>query len=167
MLPHLDAAFRLARWLVGEVRAADVVQEAYLLAYSGFDSFAGINAKSWLLTITRRVSYAWLDKHRRQGHSTEFDESEHGIHGEHDQNQSNPYNRSPLELLEVASDRSRIINALKKLPDYCRAVLVLREIEGLSYQEIAEVEEVPVGTVMSRLSRGRKRLALLLLEEAG
>ena len=148
-LPHLDAAYNLARWLTQDEHAAeDVVQEAYCRAARYFSSFRGGDGRAWLLGIIRRASFDWLAKRRSQK-ALAFDED---IHDRGDES-SNP------EFLAIREcDQARVRQALDDLPPQLREVIVLRELEGLSYQEIAAVTEIPIGTVMSRLSRGRRQL---------
>jgi len=150
VLPHLDAAYNLARWLTRNPQdAEDVVQEAYLRAFRFFDGYQGGNMRSWLLTIVRHTCYAWLHQNRAQQLTTAFDEELHT-----DMTAS----QSPEKLLLRNADRQLLHQALEELPPVFREVLVLSELEELSYKEIADVLGVPIGTVMSRLARGRHRL---------
>jgi RNA polymerase sigma-70 factor, ECF subfamily len=150
VLPHLDAAYNLARWLLrDEHDAKDVVQDAYLRAFRFFDSFRGGDSRSWLLTIVRNACYTWLRKARPDEPRVSFDEESHSREG----GGSNP----EVDLLRNA-DAQSLKNALERLPVGLREAIVLRELEGLSYAEIAAVADIPIGTVMSRLSRSRKRL---------
>ena len=150
VMPHLDAAYNLARWLTrNEHDAEDVVQEAYLRAFEFFGGFYGTDGRGWLLTIVRNTCYTWLRKNRAGELSTEFNEEIH-----HEEVAS----PNPEELLLENADRQHLKDALEELPVEFREALVLREIEGLSYKEIADVSGVPVGTVMSRLARARDRL---------
>jgi RNA polymerase sigma-70 factor (ECF subfamily) len=149
MLPHLGAAFTLARYLLREpADAEDAVQEAYLQALRHFGGYRGENARAWLLTIVRRVCWAWADRNRRHGWSTD-PELLDDMAGDGDDPET--------ELLrgEMQAQLARLVDAL---PLPFREVIVLREIQELSYQEIATVTGVPVGTVMSRLARARRRL---------
>jgi RNA polymerase sigma-70 factor, ECF subfamily len=148
-LPHLDAAYNLARWLTQDEHAAeDVVQEAYYRAARYFDSFRGGDGRAWLLGVVRRASYDWLTKRRAQV-AVVFNEE---VHAREDES-SNP------EFLAIRKcDQELVRQALEELPPQLREVILLRELEGLSYQEIASVTEIPIGTVMSRLSRGRRQL---------
>jgi RNA polymerase sigma-70 factor (ECF subfamily) len=148
-LPHLDAAYNLARWLTQDAHAAeDVVQEAYFRAVRYFSSFRGGDGRAWLLSVVRRTAFDWLAKKRAQG-AVVYDED---IHDRGDES-LNP------EFLAIRKcDETIVRQALEELPPQLREVIVLRELEGLSYQEIAAVTEVPIGTVMSRLSRGRQQL---------
>jgi RNA polymerase sigma-70 factor (ECF subfamily) len=156
---HLDAAYNLARWLTrNKLDAEDVVQEAYLRAFSYFSSFQGGDGKAWLLTIVRNTYYDWLKHNRVHEPTVPFDEEFHGLR---------PGNPSQ-EALVLNQQRKRILTAaFEHLPAQYREVLVLREMDGLSYQEVANTVGVPIGTVMSRLSRARKRLHqdLLSMEE--
>ncbi|HET6572039.1 MAG TPA: sigma-70 family RNA polymerase sigma factor [Fimbriiglobus sp.] len=147
-LPHLDAAYNLARWLTRDVHAAeDVVQEAYVRAARYFGSFRGGDGKAWLLGVVRRASCDWLTKQRAQPAALPDDVPDRGDES------SNP------EVLAIRKcDVALVRQALEELPPLLREVVVLRELEGLSYQAIAAVTEAPLGTVMSRLSRGRRQL---------
>lgn len=154
LLPHLDAAYNLARWLTRDERdAEDVVQEAYLRAFKHFDAFKGGDARPWLLAIVRNTYYTWIQRNRPS--EVAFDE-------EKDTHVSEVSDPETLMLKEA--DRQLIRRAMRKLPAEFLEVIVLREFEELSYKEIAEVVQVPVGTVMSRLARARRRLAQLVVE---
>jgi RNA polymerase sigma-70 factor (ECF subfamily) len=154
VVPHLGAAFNLARWLTGNDHdAEDVVQESYLRALKFFAGFRGGDGRPWLLTIVRNTCYTWLRRNRMDDVTTELDEDVHGV----DHTGSNP------EAVLLAAARSDMVTrALEELPVALREVVILRELEGMSYQEIANVAAVPIGTVMSRLSRARSRLQKLL-----
>jgi RNA polymerase sigma-70 factor, ECF subfamily len=149
ILPHLDAAHRLARWLIGNPDdAEDAVQEASLRAWRYFRTFCGGNGRAWLLRIVRNTCWSWRDRNRKT--STDlFDEEQHS--------DARP-TLDPETLLLHAHDTLLIEQAMRDVPDRYRELLVLRELEGLSYQELADVLEVPIGTVMSRLSRARHAL---------
>ncbi len=150
MLPHLDAAYNLARWLTrNEHDAEDVVQEAFLRAFKFFGDFYGADGRTWLLAIVRNTCFTWLRKNRAGELATPFDEEIHS--GE-------SASENPEELLFEKADHRHLQEALEELPAEFREALVLRELEGMSYKEIADVANVPVGTVMSRLARGRDRL---------
>jgi RNA polymerase sigma factor (sigma-70 family) len=150
-LPHLDAAFNLARWLARDSQDAnDVVQEAFLRAFDSFDGMRGDNARPWLLAIVRNTCFTWLARNRPGGGQVSYDEETHGLVDP----DANP------ELLALrADDRRRVDMAIENLPLEFREVVVLRELEDMSYKEIATVLAIPVGTVMSRLARGRHLLA--------
>jgi RNA polymerase sigma factor (sigma-70 family) len=155
ILPHLDAAYNLARWLVrNNDDAEDIVQEAYLRAFRYFAGFHGGDARAWLLRIVRNTSYRWLQKTRAYEPAVLFDEEVHtsGIE---------PSN--PEQLLLQNADGRLVERAMNELPVRFREILVLRELEGLSYKEIADVMCVPLGTVMSTLSRARARFRLAAL----
>lgn len=150
VLPHLDAAYNLARWLTRNGQdAEDVVQEACLRAFRFFGGFRGGDARAWLLKIVRNTCYTQLQNNRPQELATTFDEE---IHSEDDGSMN------PEMLLLRSADSQLLTRALEELPVNFREVLVLRELEGLSYREIAEVSNIPPGTVMSSLSRARERL---------
>jgi RNA polymerase sigma-70 factor (ECF subfamily) len=151
VLPHLDAAYNLARWLTrNEQDAQDVTQEAFLRAFRFFDGYQGGNMRAWLLTIVRNTCYTWLHQNRLPGSAEAFDEE---IHSDESSGNADP------EIQALASaDKETLRRALEELPDVFREALVLRELEGMSYKEIADVTSVSLGTVMSRLARGRTRL---------
>jgi RNA polymerase sigma factor (sigma-70 family) len=154
ILPHLDAAYNLARWLTrNEHDAQDMVQEACLRAFKFFDGFHGVDARAWLLTIVRNTCYTWLKQNRRGQAMTSFDEEIHTI----DEDALNP---SALAL--KSGDLEMLKESLEQLPAEFREVIVLRDLEELSYKQIADVITVPLGTVMSRLARARSRLKQIL-----
>lgn len=162
MLPHMNDAYTLARYLVrNDHDAEDVVQDAFLRAFMYRDSFrgeGGSSARAWLLTIVRNTAFSWRRKIKPSQGATEFDEAVHSdaIAGDHP------------EAAVLRQDTQDAINAaLDDLPAEFREVIILREVEGLSYQEISEVAGVPVGTVMSRLSRARNRLQRILRPATG
>jgi RNA polymerase sigma-70 factor (ECF subfamily) len=148
VLPHIDAAFNLARWLLrGRADAEDVTQEALLRACRFFGGFHGGDVRAWLLQIVRNTCYTWLEKNRPLELSMEFDEEIH----------VQP-SVTPETLAIAGDDRKRLTLALERLPPRFREVLVLRELEGCSYKEIAAITSIPIGTVMSSLSRARRQL---------
>jgi RNA polymerase sigma-70 factor (ECF subfamily) len=150
MLPHLDAAHNLAKWLLrNEQDAQDVVQEAFLRAFRSFGGFHGSNGRAWLLTIVRNTSYTLLKKNRVADLNTTFDEEIHASGNE---------SMTPATILEHSEDAELIREAMDELPAEFREVLVLRHQEGLSYKEIADIAQIPPGTVMSRLARARTKL---------
>ena len=154
-VPHLDAAYNLARWLLkNDQDAQDAVQEAYLRALKFFGSFKGGNARAWLLTIVRNTCYTFLKENHPEAVSTPFDENLHGILEE---------SGNQEEQILQKTDFSFIRRAMEELPLEYREVIILREMEGLSYKEISQAANVPLGTVMSRLARGRKWLQQRLL----
>lgn len=159
MLPHLDAAHNLAKWLLrNEEDAKDVVQEAYLRAFKSFGGFHGSNGRAWLLTIVRNTSYTLLKKNRAADLTTTFDEEIHAASDE---------SASPAIIVEHAEDAERVTKAMDELPAEFREILVLRHQEGLSYKEIAEIAQIPPGTVMSRLARARGKLKEYLAAHIG
>ena len=150
VLPHMDAAYNLARWLTrNDHDAEDLVQESYLRAFKFFGSFQGANARGWLLTIVRNTCYTWFRENRPQELTTSFDESIHGTEADR---------FDPEKLLLLSESGQLIKQAMEELPLEFREVLILRELEGLSYKEIAVIAGIPSGTVMSRLARARSRL---------
>ena len=151
VLPHLDAAYSLARWLTrNEQDAQDVTQESFLRAFRFFDGYQGGNMQAWLLTIVRNTCYTWLHQNRAGQSAVEFDEE---VHSSESTGDADP------EIQALASaDKETLRRALEELPEVFREALVLRELEGMSYKEIADVTSVSLGTVMSRLARARTRL---------
>jgi RNA polymerase sigma factor (sigma-70 family) len=154
ILPHLDAAYNLARWLTrNEDDAKDMAQEAYLRAFKFFDAFRGVDGRAWLLTIVRNTCYTWLQQNRAHDITTMFDEEIHSA----DSDTSNP-----ATLVLQSADHEILRQALDELPVEFREVVVLRDLEDFSYKEIAEIANIPAGTVMSRLARARERLKQVL-----
>ena len=150
LLPHLDAAYNLARWLTRDDHdAEDLVQAAYLRALKFFGGFRGANSRAWLLTIVRNTCYTWIEQKRARGQETAFDEEIHGV-------ESSAIGPASRVLRE--EDEQSVRRAVEDLPAELREVVVLRELEGLSYKEIAAIAGIPMGTVMSRLARARERL---------
>ena len=159
MLPHLDAAHNLAKWLLrNEQDAQDVVQEAFLRAFKSFSGFHGSNGRAWLLTIVRNTSYTLLKKNRAVDLTTPFDEEIHA---------SGHESVSPATILEHSEDAELIREAMDELPAEFREILMLRHQEGLSYKEIADIAQIPPGTVMSRLARARAKLKEYLAARIG
>ena len=154
VLPHLDAAFNLARWLLrSREDAEDVAQEAMLRAYRFFGGYRAGDARAWLLQIVRNCCYTWLQKNRGGEQVTDIMED------------AIPDNTDSPETLAMAShDRERLTAALESLPPSFREILVLRELEGCSYKEIAAITSRPIGTVMSALARGRQQLKKALTQ---
>jgi RNA polymerase sigma-70 factor (ECF subfamily) len=150
LVAHLDAAYNLARWLMrNETDAEDLVQEAYLRAFTHFAGFRGGDGRAWLLAIVRNSCYDRLKQKGVREHNTAFDEAVHSV----DQQTLNP------ETSLLLAERAEVVKeSLADLPAEYREVLVLRELEQLSYREIASIAGIPLGTVMSRLSRARQRL---------
>jgi RNA polymerase sigma factor (sigma-70 family) len=159
-LPHLDAAYNLARWLSGNPNDADdIVQEAYLRAFRFFDTFRGDSARPWLFAIVRRT---WYTEWRRRVSAQEvalFDDAQHGDETFEGWSRGG---EDPQTALIREEDVRLVHAALEKLPVEFREVLILRELEDMSYRDIAAIADLPVGTVMSRLARGRRRLAAAL-----
>ena len=154
VLPHLDAAYNLARFLMrNDQDAQDVVQEASLRAFRFFENFRGENSRGWFLKIVRNVAYTVLKKNRPDEMTVVFDEELHGG--------QTPTMNAGLAL-DRAQDRQTVRAAIEQLPAEFREAITLRELEGASYKEIADVAGVPIGTVMSRLARARRQLQLIL-----
>lgn len=152
VLPHIDAAFNLARWLLRRREdAEDVAQEALLRAYRFFHGFHGGDTRAWLLKIVRNACYNWLEKNRPLELNMEFNEE-----------LLIQRCRTPETMAIEGDDRARLTRALEKLTARFREVLVLRELEGCSYKEIAAITSIPMGTVMPSLSRARHQLYSVL-----
>ena len=159
-LPHLDAAYNLARWLTrNDQDAQDVVQEACLRAMRYFASFRGDQARPWLLTIVRHTCYAWL-RENRPAELVHFDDEAGPPEA------AAPPGDEPHEHAVRRADRAQLNQAIAALPIDFREVLVLRELEDLPYRDIARIADIPLGTVMSRLSRARALLRVALQPEA-
>src|SRR5262245_27467058 len=157
ILPHFNAAYRLARSFTGNAHdAEDIVQEAAVRALRYSRTFTGGNARAWFLTIVRNTCSSWYGRKWRVPLDP-FDEEHHGQRGEP------PPDPETLMLQKAEADT--IYRAMNRLPERHRAVLSLRELEGLSYRELADALAMPIGTVMSSLSRARQRLRALLCEE--
>jgi RNA polymerase sigma-70 factor (ECF subfamily) len=153
-LPHLDAAYNLARWLLrNDQDAEDAVQEAYMRAHKAFPRFRGGDGKAWLMTILRNVCYTMIQKLKKHETPEPFDEEIH-----------QPAHSSDMrETLRQKANAESLHQALDKLPVEFREIIVLHDLEGLAYKEIAVVSDIPIGTVMSRLARARGRLRTELL----
>ena len=158
-LPHLAAAYNLARWLVhNDQDAEDIVQESFMRAFKSFSGYYGGNSRAWLLTIVRNTCYTWFQKNRVLTLTDSIDDKLDEIGLDF---------ADPEMLLLRNVDAQIVRSSLQELPVEFREVVVLREMEGLSYKEIANVVDLPLGTVMSRLARGRKRLQTLLAARMG
>lgn len=153
ILVHLDAAYSLARWLIDDEAAAqDAVQEACLRALRFFGSMSGPNPKAWFMAVVRNTCMDWLRGGRRRAMHSEYDDELHGMLGGGTQ-------ETPESMQAQASDARRVHQAIALLPPEFREVIVLRELEEMSYKEISAIVKIPIGTVMSRISRGRDLLA--------
>jgi RNA polymerase sigma factor (sigma-70 family) len=167
MLPHMDAAYNLARYLTHDAAAAeDVVQEAFLRAFKAFDSYRGGPPKAWLFAILRNC---WRDRVGEQMRRERvvisdgaLSETQAGLVADHADDAD-----TPEEMLARAREIDTVRGVIANLPEPFRETLVLREMEELSYREIAAMTGVPIGTVMSRLARAREMLASLLLPVSG
>lgn len=158
-MPHLSAAYNFARWLVqSESDAEDIVQESYLRALKYFAGYHGGDSRAWLLAIVRNSAYSWLQQNRSRQLTGPIDETTESLAAADDQN--------PETILLARIDQEVLRQAVTELPIEFREVLVLREMEELSYKEIAALCDLPVGTVMSRLARGRRRLQERLAPES-
>jgi RNA polymerase sigma-70 factor, ECF subfamily len=154
VLRHLDAAYNLARWLMrNEQDAQDVAQEAYLRAFRFFPGVRGGDARSWLMKIVRNTCYSWLHANRPLQEAAEFDENLFS---------TDSCALNPEEAVLQNDSNTLVRKAMEKLPPTYREVLILRELEGMSYKEIADITGMPAGTVMSSLSRARGRLRQIL-----
>lgn len=154
VLPHLDAAYNLARWLTrNDADADDVVQEAYLRAFRFFGGFQGEDGRAWLLGIVRNTSYTWMQRNRSPELNSPLDDEPREVKSD---------DLNPEALLLQKADAKMLRQAVEKLPLEFREVLVLRELDEMSYKQIAVVADLPLGTVMSRLARARKRLQQIL-----
>ena len=156
VLPHLGDAYALARWLArNDSDAEDIVQEACLRAFRGIAGFGNINARGWVLSIVRNTAYTWLRKNRPSAilavEDLEAVESAQAVPGD-------PDSETPESALIAKTDAAALEAAIAALPMPYRETMILRDVQGLSYREIAEVTGVPIGTVMSRLARGRNRV---------
>ena len=153
VLPHVDAAFNFSRWLLrSRADAEDAAQEALLRACRFFRGFHGGDARAWLLQIVRNTCYSWLEKNRPRELMVEFNEELH----------QQPV-ATPESIAIAVEGRKRLTRALETLPPRYRELLVLRELEGCSYKEIAAIASIPLGTVMSSLSRARRQLHFALV----
>jgi len=158
VLPHLDAAYNLARFLMRNgADAEDIVQEASVRAFRFFESFRGGNSRAWFLSIVRNTAFTALKRDRMDEETVEFDEELHG-------GQIPPLDAGIA--LDRAQDRQTVRTAIEQLPPEFREAITLRELEEMSYKEIADVAGVPIGTVMSRLARARQQLQFLLTKTA-
>ncbi len=162
-LPHLPEAYRLAHWLTGNASdAEDIVQEAALRAFRGIKTFGAVNARAWSLTIVRNTAFSWLGKNRPK---TLVSISDLSTAEQRELEQEGPHGtriETPEELVLLKADAEEVQEALAQLPTQFREVIVLREINQMNYRDIAEITNVPIGTVMSRLSRSRQLLMALL-----
>ena len=160
VMPHLADAYALARWLTGDrMDAEDVVQEASLRAFRAIGGYAGGSARAWVLTIVRHTAYSWLSKNRRPTLVAVDDlAAVEQAQAKHGGNPDGPGAATPEAELIMKADAAQLEAAIAALPEQFRETLVLRDIQGLDYREIAQVTEVPIGTVMSRLARARRRL---------
>lgn len=160
VVPHLEDAFALARWLAGNrTDAEDILQEACLRAFRAIRSFSGGSARAWLLTIVRRTAYSWLEKNRLRAHIPidDLNPGERAV-AERGADRDPLNTTTPERELIAKADAARLEAAITALPLEFRETFVLRDVQGLDYREIAEVTATPLGTVMSRLARARRRL---------
>jgi RNA polymerase sigma-70 factor, ECF subfamily len=161
VIPHLDDACSLARWVTGNrTDAEDVVQEACLRAYRGISGFSGGNGRAWLLAIVRNAAYDWLRKNRSSA-VVHVDDLE-ALERMHLADDATLVRDNPEAALIARADEAKLETAIASLPTLFRETLVLRDVQGLDYREIAAITDVPMGTVMSRLARARRRLIEML-----
>ncbi len=160
IVPHLSAAFHLARWLTRDSgQAEDLVQESYLKAFRFFDSFQGGDGRAWIMAIVRNTCFTWLQKNKAQAASGDaFDERLHS---------DRQLTVTVEESLMEKADLDTLRGCIEVLPLEYREAIVMRELQEFSYKQISEITSVPVGTVMSRLSRARKRLEDCVTRKAG
>lgn len=164
VLPHIDSAFNVARWLTrNDQDAQDVVQEAFLRAFRFSGGLRGDNGRAWLLSIVRNTFRTWYAENRKHAReATEFEDEEHGGARSGLETSLASQEDGPEAMFIRAQNQKRVHQALGLLRLEYREVVVLRELEELSYKEIAMILDIPMGTVMSRLGRGRQQLAALL-----
>jgi RNA polymerase sigma factor (sigma-70 family) len=169
VLPHLPDALTTALWLTGDrADAEDVVQEACLRAFRAIATFTGGNARAWVLAIVRNTAHSWIQKNRRVELVAVDDlETEERVQAERGANIEELISVNQEADLIARADEAHLREEIEKLPAEFREALVLRDIQGLEYREIAEITSVPVGTVMSRLARARRRLVTALSQESG
>ena len=162
VMPHIDEAYRLAHWLTGNrTDAEDVVQDASLRAFRAIREYAGGNARSWVLSIVRNTAYSWLRKNRSS--AVVIVEDLEAVERE----RAEPVEiqvETPEASLIAKADAEQLRTAIAALPMPFRETLVLRDLEGLDYREIAEATQVPIGTVMSRLARARRKLMSIIAQ---
>jgi len=163
ILPHMHAAYNLACWIMGDEQdAQDVVQDAYIRAFKGFDKYTDTNSAAWILAIVRNTCYT---RFKRSGSCREtdvFDENCHSTGAGDSPGTPGVQLLGPEESALEASNRAWVRTAVNELPIEFREVIVLRELEGFTYKEIADIADIPLGTVMSRLSRARNQLKHIL-----
>jgi RNA polymerase sigma-70 factor, ECF subfamily len=165
VMPHLDSAYNLARWLTrNDADAQDVVQEACLRAFKYFDGFDGQYANAWLLKIVRNTCYTWMKQNHPSGEAMALDDNLEEVDSNQNAIELNAsgLGRSPESVLSDRRDARRVDELIERLPPAYREVIILREMDDMSYREIAEIVGVPIGTVMSRLARGRQMLQVAL-----
>jgi RNA polymerase sigma-70 factor (ECF subfamily) len=167
VLPHLSDALTTALWLTGDrADAEDVVQEACLRAFRAIATFSGGNTRAWVLAIVRNTAYSWLQKNRRSELIPVDDlDADDRVQAERGANVEDLISVNPEIDLVAKAEEAHLRAQIEKLPPEFREVLVLRDIQGLEYREIAKITSVPVGTVMSRLARARRRLISALAQE--
>lgn len=164
-MPHLDAAYQLARWLTRDDHdAEDLVQSAYLRAFKAWDGFRGGDVRAWLLTIVRNTFYSTLRDEKHERAHVGFDEALHSQDNDEAQS-SYASHHDPAHLAAIRATGADVNRALESLAPAFREVLVLKELDDLSYKQIGEIAGIPIGTVMSRLARARKQLLAYFMHE--
>jgi RNA polymerase sigma-70 factor (ECF subfamily) len=167
-MPHLDAAYNLARWLTrSDSDAEDLVQTAFLRAFKAIDGYRGGDARAWLLTIVRNTFYTALRERHRERGDVCFDEEMHSDDAEEGAESVYAVGNDPARIAAIRDAGDTVNGALRKMPPAFREVLVMKEMDDLSYKQIAQIVGIPIGTVMSRLARARKQLLALLAEGKG
>jgi RNA polymerase sigma-70 factor (ECF subfamily) len=163
ILVHLEQAYNLARWLLRDpVEAEDIVQQSCIRAYKAFGRYRGENPVGWLLTIVRNTSYSYLQQKKKHQNLVSFDEAVHAYAEDGDVTSCH-ISLDPEQLNEISAKQGLVRSAINKLSTEYRETIYLREIAGYSYKEIAIIVELPIGTVMSRLSRARCQLRKILV----
>ena len=165
-MPHLDAAYNLARWLTrSDYDAEDLVQNAFLRAFKARDGYRGGDARTWLLTIVRHTFYTTLRDRKHERGDVCFDEELHSDEGDGCTGSAYAVGSDPARIAAIRDAGDTVNRALASMPPAFREVLVMKEMDDLSYKQIAQIVGIPIGTVMSRLARARRQLLALLIDD--